>query len=86
MYPGTVPLSLLIYLWELSWLFLWDGFEMDYFIGRRSRTKAEWGLLKIRKMQIFLEQKNIPRRIPLGIATKESPSLVCQNRPGRIFI
>lgn len=44
LYPGTVPLSLLIYLWELILAVFMGWFEMDYFIGRRSETKAEWGL------------------------------------------
>lgn len=44
LYPGTVPLSLLIYLWELILAVFMGWFEMDCFIGRRSESKAEWGL------------------------------------------
>lgn len=86
LYPGTVPHSLLIYLWEFILAVFTGCFEMDYFIGRCSGSKAERGFLKIRKMQIFLEQKNIPRRIPWGLRKKNLPArFVKISRAGFLF-
>ena len=43
LYPGTVPLSLLIYLWELILAVFMGWFEMDYSLADVRKAKPNGG-------------------------------------------
>lgn len=43
LYPGTVPLSLLIYLWELILAVFMGWFEMDYSLADVREPKPNGG-------------------------------------------